>query len=309
MNFSQHIVIFVVIGLALVHTTNAGAMTVGIQADMQAWQTALEACHHQQQREQSITTPSLLEQEAINHQPAFYGGMAVLFSCLHEPARSVLRFAAHGTQQGDALSEALLGTLYQSGIPGVLAANPSKAMQLHLQSADQGLSYGEWALGNDYFHGIGVAPNPESAVFWWRKAAMQGFAPAEAALGIAYIRGIGVAPDDGMARQWIQQAADHGLQSAIVWLKQNPQTQALAAMPAPPAQPPPQPVQPAAEPVAASPLQPGAAAVAAARVADNQQTLQNLQRFWTLYFRASNAHVVDFGEPALVRPVGYGTPQ
>ena len=307
MNFSRHIVIFVVIGLALVHTTNASAMTVGNQADMQAWQTALEACDHQQQREQSITTPPLLEQEAINHQPAFYGGMAVLFSCLHEPPRSVLRFAAHGARQGDALSEALLGTLYQSGIPGVLAANQSKAMQLHLQSADQGLPYGEWALGDDYFHGTGVAPNSESAVFWWRKAAMQGFALAEAALGLAYIRGVGVAPDAVKARKWMKLAAGDGYQPAIAWLKQHPQTQALAAMPAPPAQPPPQPAQPAAEPVAASPAQP-AAAVTAAPIADNQQTLQNLQRFWTLYFQASNAHVVDFGEPALVRPVGYGTP-
>ncbi|MHB1950719.1 MAG: tetratricopeptide repeat protein [Acidiferrobacteraceae bacterium] len=305
MNFSRHIVIFAAIGLAIARAANAGAMTVDVRADVQAMQIALEACHHQQQHEPSITTPPLLEQEAIHHQPAFYGGMAVLFTCLHEPARSVLRFAAHGTQQGDALSEVILGTLYQTGIPGVLAANPSKAMQLHMRSADQGLAYGELALGNDYYHGTGVAKNPEKAFFWWHLAAQQGVPNAEAVMGYAYLHGIGVAPDAGLARKWLQQAADHGSQPAIGWLKQHPPTQALAAMPAPPTQPSPQPA-PTAESVAASPTQP--TAPAAAPVADNQQALQNLQRFWTLYFQASNAHVVDFGEPALVRPVGFGTP-
>ncbi len=307
MNFSRHIVIFAAIGLALARAAHAGAMTVGIQADQQAMQSAAVACHHQQQREQSITTPPLLEQDAINHQPAFYGGMALLYACLHEPVRSVLRWATHGTLQGDALSEAILGSLYQSGIPGVLAANPSKGVQLYLRSANQGLPLGERLLGNDYFHGAGVARSPENALFWWRKAAMQGDPAAEATVGLAYLHGIGVTSDAGMARKWIQQAADHGDQPAVAWLKQHPQTQALAAASAPPAQLPPRPVQPAAE-VATTPQQAATAGVTAP-IADNQQTLRNLQHFWTQYFQASNAQLVDFGEPALVRPVGYGTPQ
>jgi hypothetical protein len=102
-----------------------------------------------------------------------------------------------------------------------------------------------------------------------------------------------VPPNDVKARKWITLAAAHGDIQARQWIASHP---ANTVPPQTVASTPPQPAAPRA-PAAVTPS-----------VADNQQTLQNLQRFWTLYFQASNAQVVDFGEPALVRPVEYGTP-
>ena len=295
MKFLSASAVFAVMGLV---TANAWAVTPLAREDIQAWQIATASCQQQQPSALRITEPP--ELRALQR-PAYFGGMAVLYLCLHKSKVTAFGFARQGAQLRDPLSEYLLGSLYLSGIPGV-PANPVSALHWHLQSARQGFPFGEFMAGIDYLHGTGTAPNPQMAAFWIRCAADQGFVLAMAAMGELYVKGIGVPPSEAHARHWMKLAAARGNVPARQWLARHPAPAQVAAA-ASPSNPSPNPsAQPASPPV------PAARPAAVTTVADNQQTLQNLQRFWTLYFQASNAQVVDFGEPALVRPVGYGTP-
>ena len=293
MKFSYASAVCAVLGLM---TANAWAMTPLVREDIRAWRIALASC--KQQQPGALRIPP--ELHALRH-PAFLGGMAVLYFCLRESKVAVFRFASQGARLRDPLSEYLLGSLYMTGIPGV-PANPVSALHWHLQSARQGFPFGEYMAGMDYLHGTGTAPNPQIAAFWIRAAADQGLVEAMRIMGALYLGGQGVPPSEAHARHWLKLAAARGDIPARQWLARHPALAQVAAA-ASPSNPSP---NPAAQP--ASPSVPAARPAAVTGVADNQQTLQNLQRFWTLYFQASNAQVVDFGEPALVRPVEYGTP-
>ena len=161
-----------------------------------------------------------------------------------------------------------------------------------MQQANAGNAQAENDLGVDYNEGQGGLPrNPAKAAYWYEKSAKQGYASAENNLALDYETGGGGLPKDLVkAAYWYRQcAAQNGVTGAFCGMSlrrvQQKEQQVAAATP-PPAQP--------------------AAPAVTALVVDNQQALQNLQRFWTLYFQASNAQVVDFGEPALVQPVSFG---
>ncbi len=195
-------------------------------------------------------------------------------------------------EAGNASAELDLGNGYQFGEDG-LPKNPLEAVKWYRKAAGHGLPQAEFALGFFYVNGKdGLPKNPLEAVKWYRKAAAQGFPQAEFNLGVVYGKGKDGLPKNRVeAMKWFRKAAAQGFRRAIAVLQrlQHPPQQAVATTP----------------PVAAPPPAPAARAP----VADNQQTLQALQalqRFWTLYFQASNAHVADFGEPALVQPVGFG---
>ncbi len=51
------------------------------------------------------------------------------------------------------------------------------------QRADAGDAQAQYALGDRYYRGIGVAQNYTQALFLYRKSAGQGFAPAQNQLG------------------------------------------------------------------------------------------------------------------------------
>ena len=292
MTRARQIMAFVIIGVAQARAS-CSAMTPQIRTDLQVYVLARKACDQQQAGESSITQPPQFMPLARTRNPAFFGGMALLTYCLHKPLRGVFIFARRGAHQGDALAEDILGTVYSSGFPG-LPAMPSKAFFWHERSAQQGLFSGEFDVGRDFFKGIGVRPSASLGALWMRKAAHAGAVEAMRDMGELYWKGVGVPPNDAKAHQWFALAAANGNIQAKQWIASHP---AIAA--------PPQ----ATAVTAPQPAPPPASADVATSAADNQQVLQNLQRFWTLYFQASNAHVVDFGEPALVRPVGYGTPQ
>ena len=156
-----------------------------------------------------------------------------------------------------------------------------------MQQANAGNAPAEYDLGVDYHRGEdGLPQDPAKAAYWYEKSAEQGYARAEFNLGVYYYKGKGGLPQDpAKAVSWFRKAAAQGLKPAIAALQRLQH-------------PPPQ--------VATVTTPPPAPAAVSTPVADNQQALQNLQRFWTLYFQASNAQVVDFGEPALVRPVSFG---
>ena len=187
---------------------------------------------------------------------------------------------------GNAPAEYDLGVDYHRGEDG-LPQDPAKAAYWYEKSAKQGFAPAEFNLGVDYHRGEdGLPQDPAKAAYWYEKSAKQGYARAEFNLGVYYYKGKGGLPQDpAKAVSWFRKAAAQGLKPAIAALQRLQH-------------PPPQ--------VATVTTPPPAPAAVSTPVADNQQALQNLQRFWTLYFQASNAQVVDFGEPALVRPVSFG---
>ena len=196
------------------------------------------------------------------------------------PALSVL---VRDAEAGIPAAQYDLAIEYSRGEDG-LPKNAPQAVGWYEKAASQGYAPAETNLGNAYFNGWdGLSKSATQAVYWWEKAAAQGDATAESNLGSAYLHGWGGLPKSGAQTvYWWEKAAAQGYKPAIVGLQelQHPQQVAVAhsAPQSAPAAPP----------------------------ADRQRVVQSLQSFWILYFRASNAQVLDFGAPALVRPVGFG---
>ena len=192
-------------------------------------------------------------------------------------------------RQGSAGAQYNLGIMYATG-KGV-TPNLPRAVHWYQLAARQGIAGAQTDLGVMYATGQGVTPNLPLAVHWYQLAARQGIAQAQYSLGFIYATGKGVTPNLPRAVHWFQLAARQGYKPAIKGLRalqQHFQRTAHARSLQSPAAPAPAGAQRAS---AASPVH------------DQQQSVRNLQRFWTLYFQAAHARLVDFGAPALVQPV------
>ncbi len=204
---------------------------------------------------------------------------------LHPNPVKALYWFRKAATQGLAQAEFNLGAYHANG-EGGLHPNPVKALYWFRKAAAQGLAQAEFSLGTYHAKGEGgLHPNPVKALYWFRKAAAQRNAQAEYVLGFYHAKGEGgLHPNSVKALYWYRKAAAQGFKPAIAKLQaleNSPRTKLARSAP-----------QPAQAP-AAAPI-------------DNERVARSLQSFWTLYFRASNAQVVDFGTPALVRPVGFG---
>jgi localization factor PodJL len=78
------------------------------------------------------------------------------------------------------------------------------------QAATNGDPKAQYAIGNRYAQGEGVARDAVQAVTWFELAANGGLAPAQYRLGVLYERGEGVAKDHAKARDWYARAAEKG---------------------------------------------------------------------------------------------------
>ncbi len=221
----------------------------------------------------------------------YYSGQEGLPKSLAQAVEWWQRAAA----QGYADAECSLGVAYSTG-EGGLPKSDGQAVKWWKKAAAQGNALAEDNLGDSYHNGLGGLPKSDGqAVKWWGKAAAQGYVPAEDDIGVMYERGGGGLPkSDGRAVKWWEKAAAQGYAPAIAqlrWLR-NEQREVLGQ---------------------SGPRAGEAAVVHSARAApaapppDHQRLVRSLQSFWALYFRASDAQVVDFGAPALVRPVSFGS--
>ena len=77
-------------------------------------------------------------------------------------------------------------------------------------SANRGAPIAQFALGNMYADGKGVAQDDAEAVRWYRMAAERGNDMAQAELGYMYANGRGVVQDDVEAVRWYRMAAGQG---------------------------------------------------------------------------------------------------
>ena len=223
-------------------------------------------------------------------------GVAGIGAIATVQAQSLAPLAAliQQARAGMPLAQCALGNRYHSGRDG-LPKSDVHAVKWWEKAAAQGLAPAEENLGNSYHNGWGGLPKSDvQAVKWWEKAATQGYAPAEYLMGLAYVLGVGQLTQNTMqADQWLKKAAAQGYVPAtdqLRWLQHQQQAAVRQSRP--------QSTQVAVVHSARS--------TPTAPPADHQRVVQSLQLFWNLYFRASDAHVVDFGAPALVSPVSFG---
>ena len=283
----------------LVIPARGEAMSADAKQDLLAYRIAVTAC-----RRIKPGIPELFVSSAVHAQlqvlrrPSYLGAIAMMYYCAHDFSM-VRKFADLGTSHHDPLSEWILGGMYYHGVPGAgVAADPTKAFAYFMQSARQGFPLGLVSAGMDLVHGEGTAPNPKKGAALVRLAAMQGNTIAMRDMGEFYLHGIGGPPNSQRAISWLSRAAAAGDSWSRRWLAAHHRPPVEAGAPSSAASVAP---QPRAQPESIT-----AAAPAAHAPVDHQQQLRELQQFWTLYFHASHARVVDFGAPALVQPVGFG---
>jgi TPR repeat protein len=115
------------------------------------------------------------------------------------------KFAA---DQGDALSQAVLGAFYYTGT-GV-KQDYVEAARLARLAADQGNDNGQILLGLLYQLGLGVEKDGNEAARLYRLAEKQGNLDATNSLGALYLGGIGLSKDESEAIRLFRIAADKG---------------------------------------------------------------------------------------------------
>ena len=218
--------------------------------------------------------------------------VALAHAFIYQHNTNAFRQLQDASRQGDSAAQTALGAMYVTG-QGV-TPNLPRAVHWFQLAARQGDARGQYNLGIMYAAGKGVTPDLPRAVHWFQLAARQGDARAQNNLGSMYATGKGVTPNLPRAVRWYQLAARQGYKPAIKRLRalqqQLQRTAHARPLPAP----------------AAAPAPAGAQrASTASPVHDQQQSVRNLQRFWTLYFQAAHARLVDFGAPALVQPVSF----
>lgn len=85
-------------------------------------------------------------------------------------------------EQGDALGQAKLASLYLLGRNGV-EQDEKQAAEWMQKAAEQGLVEAQVAIAAMYDRGMGVTANKETATQWYQKAAKQGHGTSLAILG------------------------------------------------------------------------------------------------------------------------------
>ena len=113
------------------------------------------------------------------------------------------------------LARRILGCLVFFALPITLPAQtPAPARNDDVaslrQQAAAGDAQSEFALGNRYYRGLGVAQNYDQALLWYRKSAGQGFAAAQNQLGTMYQHKWGVERDYKIAAAYYKSAANQG---------------------------------------------------------------------------------------------------
>ena len=152
----------------------------------------------------------------------------------------VVRMITEAGEQGHALAQSHLGTmyLYGNGVP----QSDALAVEWCRKAADQGFAQAQSNLGVMYDQGQGVPQSGVLAVEWYRKAADQGYAPAQFNLGAMYANGQGVPQNFPEALRWLRKAHAQGdeqaagaIEQVLQAQRQHQQGAAAAASPPSPA--------------------------------------------------------------------------
>jgi len=96
-----------------------------------------------------------------------------------------------------------------------VAQNDQEAFRWFQLGAEQGNALAQFNLGTMYFKGRGVPQDDQEAMKWFRLAAEQGYAFAQNNLGFMYGNGKGVPKDYVRAHMWATLAAAQGRKNAV----------------------------------------------------------------------------------------------
>lgn len=128
------------------------------------------------------------------------------------PVRQPRKYSAADLQrlhtqaaQGDAVSQAIVGFLYDDGSD--VPQDYAKARQWFEKAASQGNRLAQSELGHLYAEGLGGLQDYAMARQWFEKAAAQGYEVAQIELGDLYAKGRGVPQDYVRAYMWYNIAA------------------------------------------------------------------------------------------------------
>ena len=97
-----------------------------------------------------------------------------------------------------------------SGAKAYRSGDYTTALEEFRRLADQGVPLAQFALGQMYAEGAGVARDFDEAVKWYGIAAANGLAHAQYNLGVAHYTGIGAPRDYLRAARWYEKAARQG---------------------------------------------------------------------------------------------------
>ncbi len=110
--------------------------------------------------------------------------------------------------KGDPEAQFALGEMYREGRG--IAKDEVQAFKWYSKAAEQGNDVAQFGLGWMYQEGRGIAKDEVQAFKWYSKAAEQGNDVAQFALGWMYQKGLGTAKDEVQAFKWYSKAAEHG---------------------------------------------------------------------------------------------------
>ena len=121
-----------------------------------------------------------------------------------------LRLCRPLAEQGEAVAQTTLGSMYEDGLGG-LEQDDAEAAKWYRMAAEQRNADAQMRLGVMYVDGRGgLAQDDAEVAKWYRKAAEQGNVDAQATLGFRYERGQGVSQDYVLAHMWLSLAAAKG---------------------------------------------------------------------------------------------------
>ena len=132
-------------------------------------------------------------------------GAALFHIGLHAQALQILEPLA---EQGDAVAQHYLGTMYRTG-QGVVQ-DYTEAVRWYQSAAEEGYVDAQLRLGAMYYRGDEIMRDYREAARWYRLAAEQGSAAGQHRLGRMYLHGHGVLQDDILAFMWFSISASSG---------------------------------------------------------------------------------------------------
>lgn len=121
--------------------------------------------------------------------------------------------AKEAASRGNPAAQFALGQMYYEG-SGV-ARDPVEAARWFQRAADQGNANAQHVLGEMYDKGLGVKEDPAQALFWFAAAAEQNNVIAMFRLATLYGQGRGTTQDFVQARKWFDRAGQYGHANAL----------------------------------------------------------------------------------------------
>lgn len=137
-----------------------------------------------------------------------------------EQDTNALYWVKQAAEQGDDLSQILLGNIHANGEAGV-SKDDVEATRWYKLSAMQGNSIAQRDLAYKYRKGVGVKKDMAEAVRWYKLSAMQGDSATYFMIGVLYEKGEDLRKDERQAARWYSLAATQDFKRSQTYLNES----------------------------------------------------------------------------------------